>query len=632
MIRWRTLLLAFGVSTALSFVAAGRDSWGASLPKDTAAESACRSDESWRFSKSMTEAAGPFRAFLSEKTTPMRSFSQGMALRRRAKGVEEKRFSEYWIARSLHQMGNLHSAVAGFEFLAKEFPDDSTVGIQVAALDCLNAIRENNPGLVTLAPMQGRIKQLLALTDQPKQLRVLWSVSTGIVMEMLAEGASKSDLQPVLSLLDGAGPYQNLGSGLVAASSNDPEGAIDQLRRFQKSLLQPTGPAKELVRYGDQARLIVARSLYLKRRYPEALEELRKIDKSSNELVDALSELAWSALRAEKYPEAIGAALNLQSGGLARTFAPEAPMVMAMALNEICQYPESLQATEGFRKRYEASYAWLSRWNSNRSERNNLHQLAVDFLKKRKAQVPERVASEWVRSPVFIRRQEELNLIGRQRIRLSEESRLAIQEQKRLGQEIQLAAGPLLNELREAKRAKKTSAVLQKKVAEFRVRVGEYRDFRRASLGWRGIVQRFEPRMTHLEQTLKNQIQRDLASRSTRMLRILEDVAENNQLIEAEIYQGASRDIIWQNAHPDYKEVLAGLNGDRARPSASKVWDWGHSSALAEEWSEIWEDELGSFKATLFDNCLNKEKYLAIKTIRPVDAYRQAQAKSGAKP
>jgi hypothetical protein len=98
------------------------------------------------------------------------------------------------------------------------------------------------------------------------------------------------------------------------------------------------------------------------------------------------------------------------------------------------------------------------------------------------------------------------------------------------------------------------------------------------------------------------------------MLTRLDEIAENNQLIEVEIYNGASKDIIWQNAHPEYKEMAKKFNDDENKESAAAVWDWGRSpAALSDDAGEIWEDELGSFKARLFDNCGSKDRYLAIK-------------------
>ena len=55
----------------------------------------------------------------------------------------------------------------------------------------------------------------------------------------------------------------------------------------------------------------------------------------------------------EKYPEAIGTAMNLDGGGLRHTFAPEAAMVSAMAMNELCQYPDAVREITVFRRNYE---------------------------------------------------------------------------------------------------------------------------------------------------------------------------------------------------------------------------------------------------------------------------------------
>jgi hypothetical protein len=130
------------------------------------------------------------------------------------------------------------------------------------------------------------------------------------------------------------------------------------------------------------------------------------IRKSSNELAAALSEQAWAALMAFKLGDAIGAALNLGAGGMRKTFAPEGPMVMAMALNELCQYPESVSAIQAFRKSYESSFRWLSAWAARREP---LYPKAAAYLRRQEG-APVRVAGEWVRSPLFLASQDEINL------------------------------------------------------------------------------------------------------------------------------------------------------------------------------------------------------------------------------
>ena len=104
-------------------------------------------------------------------------------------------------------------------------------------------------------------------------------------------------------------------------------------------------------------------------------------------------------------------------------------------------------------------------------------------------------------------------------------------------------------------------------------------------------------------------------SMNVQMLREIREVADNNQLIEVEIYNGSSNDIIWQNTHSDYRKIANQMKEEENRGLNEKVWDWGNIQGGLDGSGEIWEDELGSFKATLFDNCKSKNKYLALKRL-----------------
>jgi hypothetical protein len=95
------------------------------------------------------------------------------------------------------------------------------------------------------------------------------------------------------------------------------------------------------------------------------------------------------------------------------------------------------------------------------------------------------------------------------------------------------------------------------------------------------------------------------------MMNQIEDVAENDELIEVEIFNGASEDIIWQNAHPEYKDEAKQFQADRDKNRAEGL-NWGRMPASMEGDGEVWEDELGSFKADLYDNCSSRDKYLAL--------------------
>ena len=165
-----------------------------------------------------------------------------------------------------------------------------------------------------------------------------------------------------------------------------PAKTIKELKRFFET---PNIPVA-LKPYIDTAHMLYARALYGFGNYSLATEQYRMVNKKSNELAASLSELSWAYLQAERYNEAIGTAMSMQAGAMRHTFAPEGPMVMAMALNEICQYPESVRAAGVFRKHYEDAFRWLAKWKEN-GKSENLYPLALEFLRKT-GKTPTRVA------------------------------------------------------------------------------------------------------------------------------------------------------------------------------------------------------------------------------------------------
>ena len=153
-------------------------------------------------------------------------------------------------------------------------------------------------------------------------------------------------------------------------------------------------------------------------------------------------------------------------------------------------------------------------------------------------------------------------------------------------------------------------------MTELKNKVILYKRFRSAAPVWRAILAAHQMQIPQARKKLIDTINLDLRSRSMRMFETLAEIAENNQLLEVEIYNGAGQDIIWQNAHPDYKQIAQRLRADFLGASANKTWDWGHALAANDEVQEVWEDELGSFNAEIYDNCSSKDKYLALRQQR----------------
>lgn len=584
------------------------------------ARKACTSQERWDLTRSIpAEAKTHFENFLNKKLPPVRAFAEALGLRTNTVNPEVKALAEYWISRSLLEQKLIHTAFEGFNQLAASPLTKESTGAQIAALECILEISAKYPNLTISDAVAERLPEFSKFTDisQPTPHTVnresIWLAATNLLAIQVGDGKSTTaDLQRTLGMLKNSGLYENFGRGIFSAKQGHHPNTVVDLEKVVASVNIPKG----LKRWNDTTLLLLGRSLYKIGKYDRATVILRKIEKNSNELAESLSELAWSFLMADRYNEAIGTSIGLQVGGLRNTFTPEASMVMAMALNEICQYPESVQAVHSFRKQYEKSYRWL---RSN--DLANLYPTAMNFIKKKKTGVPERVAGEWVRSPFIASNQEEINLLFEETDLTSVISKNGSRQQRVVFNEIMEFAKKLKPKYKLAKMRMKQGEPLPKTVVEdlakLKSMVRHFKRVQNAAPVWKVLSASVKTKAPKIQTQLVAQINNDLARRSVRMLGQLNEVAENIQLVEVEIYNGASQDIIWQNAHPEYKEVAEKMKSDHEKKQKEKVWDWGHISAGGDENAEIWEDELGSMKADLFDNCSSKDKFLALKKIRP---------------
>ena len=596
----------------------------ADAPATTVSHLACRSGETWNFSAGMPqEFVADFHQFLDKKSPVVRGFSEALALRRLSESPEQKYFAEYWVSRALYGAKMPHIAKEGFSVMAARPVTDETIGVQLAALECLAEIHDRFPSIEIPRAVSERLTEYAAHAkkiDPDNSSGIFQPIfevaASSAIARISSDSLSKHDEEATLALLsfDGGSSYEALVRGLLAAKRSH---HTDATREFEAFFSAPR-PA-QLERYEETARMVLARAYYAIGKYDDSVTNFKQISKSSNQLADSLQEMSWAFLMGEHYREAVGTAINLQRGLMRKTFAPEAPMVMAMALNEICQYPNSVNAATIFRKNYEPVHKWLEEWKSGKHG-SDLYRLAVQFLRKQ-GTTPERIAGEWVRSSVFISDQEEINLLVDERASAHSLDQWGSREQTRLAQ-------GLLDTLKDFKpkfqkaRAEmgiggELSSGMLEQVEDLKKQLVSFRRMQRAAPVWKSVLANHQKRAPVLEHRLLAEINSELTEKNLRMDAQLEEVAENLELIEVEIYNGASEDIVWQNAHPDYKKVAEQLDKqDADRTPASKVWSWGRTSVgnLANEGDdgEVWEDELGSFKADLVDNCSSREKYLAL--------------------
>jgi tetratricopeptide (TPR) repeat protein len=594
-------LSAFAVHSALAAEA------DYSYPTDRT----CTSSEAWNFSASFSpEFQKEFKNFLGNGKASVRGFAEAIALRKVAKAPEEKLFSEYWMAHALLDSGQTHTAYQGFLAIVAKPAHAEYVGVHAAALDCVLSIHYSHPAFVVPSQVSSNLSAYTSADGVPAGMKtylntVAWDAEVAQIQTLLSDDRiSPPVIQAALNTLEGSGAYLSFAQGLWMAKQGDHAKTIENLQKFVDDPKIPYN----LGRYVDLAHVFLARAHYSIGQYDLAGEELKRVKKKSNFLAETLQELSWSYLMNEKYPEAIGTAMNLEAGGLHHTFAPEAPMVMAMAMNELCQYPESVRSIRVFRKNYEASYRWLTNWmKQDEANSSKLYETSVKFINRKPVDVPDRIASEWIRSPLFIASQDEVNLYFDEKDAAPKLSKAGASEQRKMANDILKKARELKPKLKIAKMKLKPGDLLPGSITEalanLKDEVVHWRRIQLAAPVWQVVSQRFLGTVPNQQGKLIAKINNDIRLRNVRMYTQLDEIAENIQLIEVEIYNGEQ-----------------GL-------SADKVWDWGRSLASESEKEvgdessesngpEIWEDELGSFKANLFDNCSSKDKYLSLRIKR----------------
>lgn len=609
-------LLCLSVASAITLEQASR---AESEARAVRIQNPCSPTETW--STPSPQKTGDWLATTLSKVNrsitleaPVWGFSEGMALRQLGRAPAQKALAEYWISRSLLRGGLIHLADSGFRALVAKPIQDATAPFQLAALGCLATIHREHPGIKIGETLSRPTAELSKWVNRegkdPAYQKILWEMGFFLFLD----GHYSPE---ILNALKGSGPYEALSLGAYYASLDRFDETMRCLARFFSSVQGPSQVAAFFKPFLDRAHLLYARAAYSQEKYNEAIQHYQAISSSSNERVASLSELSWAYLMADKQREAIGRAIGLQSGAFRNTFAPESLMVMAMALNEMCRYPESLTAINSFRNSYRTSYSYLQglqRRPAAGTTAESYYKTAVHFTRGQAAGVPAPVASEWIHSKVFLSNQDRINLIFKE---IESSKGLSLQGKT----EQQKFTVKLLNDIKDfseryqAARSENPKGALPvelvQEMDQFKLNLVSLKHLRGAAPLWRKMLANYQARVPAMQTEMVNEINREIALINDRMRSQLEEIAENNELIEVEIYNGASDDIIWQNAHPNYKKMAEKMKTSGSH-AADKVWDWGKTQGGLNGKSEVWEDEIGSLSAELYDNCESKDKYLAI--------------------
>lgn len=556
----------------------------------------CESGEKWTITGNSPGWLNRFHESVNGKISALAGFADAVSLKRISAILNrsdfERDFSEYWVGRILF---DLKLDPLAHQVFKSVLDNSEQKEIRKAAFVCMAQIQRRSPDFKV--PAETVEWGAFNLTEDDAD--VIYTAS-------LIRPTKLTNLLP-------AG-YRDFYNGVNAMKNRKYSEANAHLTKFLAYLDTPK-IVTPLEQYRDEAHLLLARALYSTAHFKESTLEFQKVKKVSNLQVETLSNLSWAYLLQEEYDAAIGVSMQLRTGSLRNAFAPEPLMVAAMALNELCMYQDSIRTIQAFINDYGKSFEWLHQNQKNK-------ELYAELLKhfKKQSTVPTKIATEWMRSPAFLVRQEEINRLIEHPKRLQEIRSKGYSEQVRVTNDFILKTAKFLNDVKTAKLHKKVGEDFSDKLnAQYLTMKRDLRRltrFYRSSKIWKNLARNYERQIPGQRVKIVDLINKDLMAANKSMLTALNNVRENSDWIEVEIYNGASQDLVWKEAHPDFEKVSAEMEETTEEAPGSTVWKWGRFLASEMELAEVWEDEVGALKADISNNCDKKDRYLKLKINR----------------
>ena len=465
------------------------------------------------------------------------------------------------LAETLSDEGLANLAFAS-ELRALTSEDGSlTNAASIRALANLESIQSTHRNLVLPALEKKLARLAAAASNDEDSTRIVRRYAYRALLGLLsrADQGAKGSEDALIAILNVSPAHAGAARALRASrDGNSPivraeaEAALTAIGKLTAKLGKDATPA-ELTQSIPELRLALARARYALGDADGARADYAALFKIGVPMQDALIESAWSELRMKHYGKAIGLSFELETGKLAQFFAPEASSVRAISFLENCRYSEARRSIERFSTRYEPLVGWLKSAAGDRS----LYEMAI-------ARAEGSVSDSSVPAPVW-----------------------AMWSGSDLFNSLQASIKSSFTEERKAK------DYLASEVSDVRVRRVLEADVREMVRARSVAAQMIEQRLAALDESLLARISRE---------------SERLKFVRIETNQGAGRDLIYLNAHPEIKKLendLASREPTVKKPKGALRWG---KVDLFDPKAETWTDEIGAYEGQGLNRCdLNKE-------------------------
>ncbi|MES2964250.1 MAG: hypothetical protein V4760_10195 [Bdellovibrionota bacterium] len=447
---------------------------------------------------------------------------------------------------------------------------------------------------------------LFKVSGNPKVMDKLDEKTTANVAYILAQFGAGTDRYKTALEWSRKVPKSHpkyLQSRFVEALALYQNGQKDKAMKLQEQLINDLAVDSSKMEFQALVALNAARMYFQEMKFKDAHKAFMRVYKDHPLWLQSLTELGWSQLQSGDYEGAIGNMYSIQSPFFANVYKPESFVIRTVGYLNLCQFGDAYKTLSILEHDYRPILQKVERYSSAKP---TYYQTVRNFMQAPKGTkevdgLPTPVVREMARHRDFTNLQKALN---RQLDERALYAKFDGDVDKSLKRAQALVSGSRFRstELRKKIASIKKNSDLEGRRLEwqsaldkelddlngFFFQVDLYQEAKAALPEYRkDVVGGADKRMAKM----RGEIEHVLASRVLRMKTDLARILDNNELLRYEVFAGSGENIRFQ--------VAGGETGKRVPASVipkSKALQWDFDG-------EYWEDEIGSYRSTLKNNC-----------------------------
>ncbi len=352
--------------------------------------------------------------------------------------------------------------------------------------------------------------------------------------------------------------------------------------------------------------LNLARMYFSANQHQKALELYMKIDKEHPTWVQALVEMGWIQLAVDDFAGAIGNMYSLHSPYFKSVYKPESFVVRTIGYLNICQYADAYKTLTWLESEHRPWLTKMQSYMSANKSNSAYYDTVRNYLRGKSTEevdgLPFQVIREMARQRDFLNVQTSLNQkedeLGRYPSVVTAINQQKNRTRTRVQQAQERLSGLRAN-LKQSKVDGQNAQFLQQWRGQARLEeeiIAAHRYHLEMLEVSRQGYESFKSRTFALIEKervgLRQQAGTALASSFKKMATEVGRVLENNEFLRYEVFAGSGENIRYQvggGATDKTHRIPASI-----KPQKMLNWDFD---------GEYWEDEIGSYRSTLRNNC-----------------------------